>query len=180
MKALRILALVAAALAVIAGVAIGAEGPSLLALAVLAASVVLALAEEVAARQEGHRWQLMRSRVFWGVLCITIVAVACAALPRFVIHGPVDAGSLATAVDGAADSGSGELASCRRAPANKEWHCHLLDRDGSSGYVVYRVRVRPHSSCWTATLEDNSENGMSRKLSGCVHLWQWSLLDGLV
>ena len=51
----------------------------------------------------------------------------------------------------------------------------ISDGEGS-GTAIYRVRVRPGSSCWNARrVRDLSGGDMPRRADGCVYLWQWSL-----
>jgi hypothetical protein len=54
----------------------------------------------------------------------------------------------------------------RRGPAT--WSCEVQDDSGSGG-ATYAVTVTS-KQCWRARLtDDNSEHGMPRTASGCVH-----------
>jgi hypothetical protein len=93
-----------------------------------------------------------------------------ALLARGVLRGPVTERSLARSV--AVDAGA-ESATCRAGERPREHRCTYLV--GHSRPASYRVRVDRDSSCWTAArIQGHPE---PRRRSGCVHRWQWRLLD---
>ena len=53
----------------------------------------------------------------------------------------------------------------------------LLDA-ASSGALTYGVVVEPDSSCWVAARLREDGTLARQRTTGCVHLWQWSLLEG--
>lgn len=116
----------------------------------------------------------------WLVLSAVVVLgfVACALAGRFVLHGPVTARSLAISVSRTAGSAAGSIVDdCAPRRESGTWSCLVADSEGSGG-ATYRVRVRPGGSCWTATLQDRAAaETMPSDLGGCVHRWQWSLVD---
>jgi hypothetical protein len=107
-----------------------------------------------------------------------MVLIATALLGRYVVHGTVDRESLAVAVareSGSADDLLGGSEPCRTTDRVGVWRCRVGDSEGS-GTAVYRVSIRPGSSCWDARrIRDDSEAGMPRRAGGCVYRWQWSL-----
>jgi hypothetical protein len=114
-----------------------------------------------------------------GLVAVATVFVCFALLARFVVHGEVTPRSLHDALTAEAPSAGeilGEKGTCKRTRP-RVWTCAITDSAGSGG-AEYRVTVRRNSSCWDARLRiDGSEGGMPKKVSGCVHLWQWSLFD---
>jgi hypothetical protein len=102
---------------------------------------------------------------------------AYAPIARFVLHGPVDAQSLSTSLLRELGLERGGGAGCRPARP-REWRCRVMAAL-DSGDVPYRLRVRPNSSCWEATIGDGyGEDGRyPEHVSGCVHRWQWSLFE---
>jgi hypothetical protein len=105
------------------------------------------------------------------LLAVFLFAVY-AVLARTVIHGPVTPDSLGVSVAEEGGSMFAEFSECRPAARAREWRC-TFSVDGSSG-AEFRVRVRDGSSCWDASRVHGT--GLDRRLSGCVHRWQWSLL----
>lgn len=110
-------------------------------------------------------------------LVLAGLLLAYALVARFVLHGPVDSGSLSRSVEVAAGSSTyGTESPCRRRSTAPRWRCSVWDASASGG-VTYVVRVRPGGSCWDARLVGpNGEGPMPLRLSGCVHRWQWTLL----
>jgi hypothetical protein len=100
-------------------------------------------------------------------------------LTRWWVHGHVDGGALATSV-GRVTGGSpiGHVAPCEPRPGPGVWECDVPapSNSGQDGYVV---RVRPGTSCWTATRSYDGSEGddLPARADGCVRLWQWSPLD---
>lgn len=124
----------------------------------------------------------MHLRRAFAICALALTAFAIfAILARFVIHGPVSGSALVDAVERESDSAGQVLdddGRCREL-RNLIWRCSVTDQEGSGG-ATYRVRLRSDSSCWDARLAaDGPEGGMSETLTGCVYLWQWSLLDAL-
>ena len=105
---------------------------------------------------------------------------AYAIVARFVLHGPVTGRSLHESVQsasGSAGSTLGNAGRCRSGSQTREWRCDVDDA-GGSGTATYSIRVRAGSSCWNGRLTGgDGEGGMPKRISGCVHRWQWSLFD---
>ena len=120
------------------------------------------------------RWIALR------VLYAGLLLASVALLARFVLHGPVNGRSLHQAV--VRESGSAEIlfdseGRCRSLEPRGIWTCVVGDAQGS-GNVAYRVVVRPGSSCWEGQLiGDAGEGPMPEAIRGCVHLWQWTLIE---
>ncbi len=121
-------------------------------------------------------------RRFFRLLVVSVVIFAAfALLARFVLHGEVSPTSLNESL--ATEAGSADQlldvpGRCDRS-ASSTWECLIGDSSGSGG-ATYRVAVARGSSCWEAQrVDDFSESGMPRVVSGCVHLWQWSVVDAL-
>ena len=117
-------------------------------------------------------------RILRLLLLVVLVGVTGLLLARFVVRGPVDERSLAQAIvreTGSADRLLGATQPCRRTGRTGIFRC--VASDGSGG-ADYRVRIRTGSSCFDGRrLRDDSEERMPRRVSGCVYLWQWSLVD---
>jgi hypothetical protein len=94
------------------------------------------------------------------VFCILVPVafVGYAILGKWVLHGPVNAQTLARSMELAGIGGS---ASCARTSDAHVWECAVYSASSSHRVLV---RVRPGSSCWEA-----------RRTDGCVHRWQWAL-----
>jgi hypothetical protein len=111
------------------------------------------------------------------LLFAVLVLVATALLGRYVVRGPADSDGLAVALareTRSADQMFDEQR-CRRTDRVGAYRCEVADSEGS-GSAIYRVRVRPGSSCWDARrVRDLSGGDMPRRAEGCVYLWQWSL-----
>jgi hypothetical protein len=109
------------------------------------------------------------------LLAAVLAAGAYAALARFVIHGEVTPRTLFVSLEdktGSAGLIFEDKGRCRKRSRPLLWRCTVRDREGSGG-ATYRVRMRPHSSCWDARLtEDESEGGMPDLLDGCVYRWE--------
>ena len=110
--------------------------------------------------------------VIFGGAAVLLVAVLV--LGRWVVHGPVTAVSLQRSV--AIEAGSLSGHECRRLPPRRTWECSV-STDGGSSRVPYFVVVEPGSSCWHARLTERRYPGDKPVLRGCVHLWQWRILD---
>jgi hypothetical protein len=52
-----------------------------------------------------------------------------------------------------------------------------VDDSAGSGGVEYRVRVRSGTSCFEGRATAGSGEAMPKRIDGCVHRWQWTLLD---
>jgi hypothetical protein len=116
-----------------------------------------------------------------GVVCGLAVAIGLTWVgilaARFVLHGPVDAVSLAESVS-LYSGGSGEMFGippCE--PAGAAWDCRAEDDPGSGPSATYRVTVRDGSSCWDAHIIAQTGSRLPANLAGCVHAWQWTLWD---
>jgi hypothetical protein len=109
-----------------------------------------------------------------GVVLAMVAVLVWLALAVWVLHGPVNGPSLQRSVELAADSASLSPGGCRPR-ADRAWRC-VVDDSGSSGVVRYDVRVRAGSSCWDARLLRADGEPMPRRVSGCVHRWQPSVL----
>jgi hypothetical protein len=110
----------------------------------------------------------MRGVVWAGVVCIVVILGIGGynVLRSNVLHGEVNARSLFTSVeDEAGVSETPPPRTCDRTERQREWTCRVLDSEGS-GDVIYRVRVRPGSSCWDGT---GGGRGRPGRISGCVH-----------
>lgn len=122
----------------------------------------------------------IRKTVLRLVVLMGLAAATFAVLARFVVHGPVDGTSLHDSITAATPSAGGflgDLTGCRAAVAARTWSCSVIDEHRSGG-ADYLVTVEAGSSCWRAELTlDQSEGNMPKRVRGCVHLWQWSLLD---
>jgi hypothetical protein len=115
-----------------------------------------------------------------GIAAAIVLFFAYAALARWVLRGPVDGASLHRSVGLAAGSSTliESRGRCRRPAADGRWRCVVSDA-GGSGAIPYDVRVKPGSSCWTATMTAAGDGSMPRSVSGCVHRWQWTALDAV-
>lgn len=118
-----------------------------------------------------------------GVLAAVAMFGGYALVARFVLHGPVDPGSLQRSV--AMETSSADVTlnisrPCQPRARADRWSCDVSDGSGS-GTAVYGIRVEPDSSCWTGRLVAGYEveGTMPRRISGCVHRWQWTLWDVL-
>ena len=113
--------------------------------------------------------------LYAGLLLASVALIA-----RFVLHGPVNGRSLHQAV--VRESDSAEIlfdseGKCRPLESRGTWRCVVSDDQGS-GSVAYRVVVSPDSSCWEGRLtSDGGEGPMPQRIHGCVHLWQWTLVE---
>lgn len=96
------------------------------------------------------------------------MAVVAAGLGAFVLHGPVDADSLADSVT----NETGAPADCVPTRAPSEWRCSLSH--GSDGPSTYRLRVTAGTSCWKRVTKSGVVVQGQTSGSACVHLWQWS------
>jgi len=127
----------------------------------------------------------LRTQILLAAVCGATLALSCALLARYVLHGPVDDASLAEAVrlEAGAPNPLFSSASCRRV-ARSVWMCAVsndYDRVASTAtYVDYRVLMRG-GSCWEGRLavDRSGCSSLPRAISGCVHLWQWSLTSAL-
>lgn len=111
-------------------------------------------------------------------MLIGLLVVGAASAARWVVHGPVNSDSLAEAVAieaGASFPGSG----CTFVKKSRTWICMISSREGS-GTVTYELTMQDDSSCFDGVkVASDSEppEDEPKTISGCVHLWQWSLLD---
>jgi hypothetical protein len=123
---------------------------------------------------------LLVFRVILAVTAVGLLLLVFSLLARSVVHGNVTARSLHVALareSRSADTVLHDDGRCRRTPRRGEWRCGVSDRSGSGG-ADYRVRMRNDSSCWRARRTGGSfEPPMPRRVSGCVYLWQWTLLS---
>lgn len=103
--------------------------------------------------------------------------IGAASVARWVLHGPVNSDSLAEAVAieaGSLSSGSG----CTFVKKSQTWVCEIPSREGS-GSVTYELTMKDDSSCFDGVKvasESEPPEDEPKTISGCVHLWQWSLL----
>jgi hypothetical protein len=124
---------------------------------------------------------LSRVATVWlfAALALAIGFATYAVLARWALHGPVHAQSLGVSMvraTGSLDDLFGDPSPCRRTARPDEWRCSVAD-PSFSGSLIYRVRVRPASSCWDGRLVSGTEGRYGDgTVSGCVHRWQWSLL----
>jgi hypothetical protein len=109
-----------------------------------------------------------------GGLFLTLVTASV--LGRWVLHGPVTAERLQRSVQVAAGALSSGSERCRRLRAARTWECDV-STDGGSSTVPYFVVVEPGSSCWHARVTARRYADDRAALRGCVHLWQWRVLD---
>lgn len=111
------------------------------------------------------------------LILIALLVVGAASAARWVIHGPVNRDSLAEAV--AIEAGSSFTGSqCTLVRASGKWVCGITSREGS-GTVTYELKMKDDSACFDGVkVASNSEppEDEPKTISGCVHLWQWSLL----
>jgi hypothetical protein len=110
--------------------------------------------------------------VIGGLVGLLVVAMA---LGRWVVHGPVTGSRLQRSVTVAAGALSDGDA-CERMKAPRMWRC-AVSSNGGSDFADYFVEVEPGSSCWHARLTERGYPGDKPALRGCVHLWQWRVLD---
>ncbi len=105
-----------------------------------------------------------------------VIALVGFWLSHWVIHGQVDATSLHASV-ARATGGPGH---CER--EDGRWTCSVIrdspecaDPGSCLQGAEYRVTVARGSSCWTATQDEAP--WLPSSVSGCVRLWEWSLLN---
>ena len=124
-------------------------------------------------------------RIFSVLLLLTLVAglvpagfATYAMLARFTLAGHVNSSSLAISVTNSSPSAGSIVGNSGECHARRArlWSCTVSDSSGS-GVVDYNVRVRQGSSCWEGRLVHGRGYDMPRRVSGCVHRWQWSLLS---
>ncbi|MBE2314785.1 hypothetical protein DVA67_002270 [Solirubrobacter sp. CPCC 204708] len=116
----------------------------------------------------------MRTRMIWIVALVASAPFAFAwfaLAARTVIRAPMDERSLEVSVDNVAAFGL--IAGTECTPALTR--CMVYDDSG--GGATYAVTAR-NRSCWDARLIDSysAEVVPPSELSGCVRLWQWSVL----
>jgi hypothetical protein len=118
------------------------------------------------------------------VLGVAIVlAVVIPVLMMRVLHGPVTERRLGISVGHV--TGGGTIGPCTPTRVDDHlvegrWNCGVWIETGSNG-VDYTVRIRPGSSCWTASLARGSygyrhRDGLPPRVDGCVRRWEWDPL----
>ena len=117
------------------------------------------------------------------MLSAVAIFLGYALVARFALRGPVNPDSLHRSValeTGSADVTLGNAGACEPRARPNLWSCEVSDSSGS-GTAVYDIRVESNRSCWTGRLVESyeGEGPMPRRSSGCVHRWQWTLLDVL-
>jgi len=117
----------------------------------------------------------MRTWTIWIVAIIAALPFAFAwyaLAARFVIRAPMDERSLEVSIDATAGFGLLADADCDHALSR----CTVYDDSGGGATYVMTPRNR---SCWEARLIKNESYEVEPPptLSGCVRLWQWSIID---
>jgi len=120
----------------------------------------------------------MRTRTIWIVAVIAALPFAFAwfaLTARFVIRAPMDERSLEVSIDETAGFGLLADANCDQALTR----CVVYDDSGGGASYAMTHRNR---SCWNARLIENASYEVEPPptLSGCVRLWQWSIVDVLI
>jgi hypothetical protein len=120
----------------------------------------------------------MRTRTIWIVAIIASLPFAFAwfaLAANSVIRAPADERSLQVSINRTAGFGLLMDADCDRALTR----CVIYDDSGGGASYAMTLRNR---SCWEARLIDNFSYEVEPplKLTSCVRLWQWSLLDLLI